>query len=100
MFKVLIKRTVPSGKEKALLDLVTQLRIGASGQEGYISGETLRNTSKPDEYIVISVWDCEDSWKAWLASDDRIALQSRIDALIGSPTMCETYEYPHMTHTV
>ena len=100
MFKVLIKRTVPSGKEKALLDLVTQLRVGASGQDGYISGETLRNTEKPNEYIVISIWDCEENWKKWLACDERIDLQSRIDALLGSPTICETYVYPHMTHTV
>lgn len=100
MFKVLIKRTVPAGKEKALLELVTQLRIGASGQLGYISGETLRNTAKPNEYIVISVWDCEKSWEDWLATDERIALQSRIDALIGSPTVCEMYEYPNVRSSV
>jgi heme oxygenase (mycobilin-producing) len=98
MFKVLIKRTVPAGKEKELLHLVTQLRVGASGQSGYISGETLRNSAKPDEYIVVSVWDSEESWEKWLASDLRIALQTQVDALIGKPTVCETYVYPHMTH--
>ena len=99
MFKVILKRTVPAGKEKELVDLVTQLGMGASGQSGYISGETLRNSAKPNEYIVISIWDCEESWEAWLATDERIALQSKIDALLGSPTMCETYVYPHMTHS-
>ena len=100
MFKVILKRKAPPGTEKALLDLITQLRIGASGQYGYISGETLRNSACPDEFVVISVWDDEESWQNWLTSDERVALQQRIDALIGVPTMCETYQYPHMTHTV
>ena len=69
MFKVIIKRTVPPEKEKALLELVTELRMGASGQDGYISGETLRSTTNPNEYIVISVWDSEAFWLAWLADE-------------------------------
>ena len=32
MFKVILKRTVPAGKEKELLDLVTQLRIILTGK--------------------------------------------------------------------
>lgn len=100
MFKVLIKRTVPPGKEKELLALVTQLRVAASGQEGYISGETLLSASKPDEYIVISIWDSEKNWRKWLATEARIALQTQVDELLGTPTICETYVYPHMTHSV
>lgn len=100
MFKVLIKRVVPPGKETELLHLVTQLRVGASGQSGYISGETLRNTAKANEFIVVSVWDSEESWEKWLASDLRIALQTQVDALIGAPTVCETYVYPHVMHSV
>ena len=97
MFKAIIKRTVPPGKETDLLELVTELRIGASGQEGYISGETLRSSSNPNEYIVISVWDSEPFWLAWLADEKRIELQAKIDALLGTPTTCETYVYPHVT---
>ncbi|WP_319237520.1 antibiotic biosynthesis monooxygenase family protein [uncultured Propionivibrio sp.] len=100
MFKVILKRTVPASKEKELLALITQLRVGASGQEGYISGETLHNAAKPEEYVVISIWDSGKSWRKWLESEARIAVQTQIDELLGTPTICETYVYPHMTHSV
>jgi len=98
MFKVIIKRTAPAGKEKALLDLITKLRVSASGQGGYISGETLCNSTKPGEFLVISVWDRESDWSKWLASDVRTELQARINELIGPATVLETYQYPHNIH--
>ncbi len=99
MYKVIIKRTVPPGKEKELNELIAQLRVAVSGQSGYISGETLRNTEKPDEYLVISIWDREVDWKSWFASDERKEIQGKIDKLLGKPTVYETYQYPHKTHT-
>jgi len=45
--KVLIKRKVPKEKEKELLSLITQLRVLASKENVYISGETMRNAKKP-----------------------------------------------------
>lgn len=60
MFKVIPKRKAPPGTEKALLDLITQLRAALLRQYGYkASAETLRNSSSPDEFVVISVWDDE-----------------------------------------
>ena len=98
MFKVMIKHVIPPGKERELAEMITQLRIGASGQSGYISGETLRNASNPNEFLVVSVWDCEASWNEWFKSDERALLQKKVDDLCGAPTSYETYHYPHITH--
>ena len=98
MFKIIIKRTAHAGKEKALLDLITRLRVSASGQSDYISGETLCNSAKPSEFLVISAWDRESDWNKWLASDVRKELQVRINELIGPATVLETYQYPHNIH--
>lgn len=100
MFKVMLKRTAPAGKDQALAHLLTQMRVKASGIRGYISGETLRNTANPGEYLTISIWDGEDNWKNWMASEERRAVQDQIDALIGPNTEYETYRYPHSAHTV
>ena len=100
MLKVMIRRTAPPGKEKALLDLITQLRMMASGQNGYISGETLLGTGHPGEFLVVSVWDSEADWKKWNANEQRQELQAKIDALIGPTTTYSTYQYPHHLHTV
>jgi heme-degrading monooxygenase HmoA len=99
MFKVIIKRVVPPGKEKELLDLITQLRVAVSGQGGYISGETLKSSERPNEFLVISVWDREIDWKNWQASDERKEIQGKIDALLGKETVYDTYQYPHMPHS-
>jgi heme oxygenase (mycobilin-producing) len=99
MYKVMIKRVVPPGKEKELNELITQLRMAVSGQGGYISGETLKNTERPNEYLVISIWDREEDWKCWLASEERKTIQGKIDTLLGAPTVYETYQYPYMPHS-
>ena len=41
--RVMIKRWVPTEKEKDLVSLITELRSMASKQPGYISGETMRH---------------------------------------------------------
>jgi heme-degrading monooxygenase HmoA len=100
MFKVTITRKAPAGKETQLLDLITRLRVMASGQSGYISGETLLNTQVPGEFLVISVWDREIDWKKWSSSEARMELQAKIDALTGTQTVSATYHYPHISHPV
>lgn len=98
MLKVMIKRNVPAGKEKEVEGLITQLRAMAVRQPGYISGETLRSAESPNQLMVISIWESEDDWRVWLASDERKALQAKIDAVSGCETVYETYHYPHMPH--
>ncbi len=54
--KIIIRRKVGKDKEGRLLPLLIQLRALAAAQPGYISGETLRNVDRPDDYLVISTW--------------------------------------------
>jgi heme-degrading monooxygenase HmoA len=91
--KVLIKRRVPSEKARETITLFRQLRILATAQDGYISGETLRSLEKPEEFIVISTWQSSQDWKNWLASRERREIQSKIDQLLGGETTYETYHY-------
>jgi len=94
MIKVMIRRRAPAEKHGELLGLITRLRSEASKQAGYIHGETLHSADRPDEFLVISVWDDEFFWKKWIASGERKELQAKIDALIGTPTEYEIYRYP------
>lgn len=98
MLKVLIKRTVPADKQKDVAGLITQMRTMATHQPGYISGETLHSAENPDQVLVISVWNSEDDWKVWFASEQRKAIQASIDEVAGAETVYETYYYPHMPH--
>ena len=99
MIKIMIKRKAPREKEAELLSLITQLRSAASQQPGYISGETLHGTDKPEDYLVISIWETDYFWKKWIATDERKEIQGKIDALLGGPTEYEIYQYPGKTMT-
>jgi heme-degrading monooxygenase HmoA len=91
--KILIKRRVPLDKAREMITLFRQMRMLAMAQEGYISGETLRNLEKAEEFLVISTWQSSQDWKNWLASKDRKDIQAKIDKLLGGETAYEVYHY-------
>ena len=91
--KIIIRRKVPKGKEGQLLPLLLELRSRATTQQGYISGETLRNVNDSQDYVVISTWQSVETWKAWEASKGRAEIQSKIDSLLGEKTSYGVYYY-------
>ncbi|MCP4373392.1 MAG: antibiotic biosynthesis monooxygenase [Deltaproteobacteria bacterium] len=91
--KILIKRHVPEEKAREIIPLVREMRSLATKNEGYISGETLRNLERPEEFMVISTWQSSQDWKEWLRSDDRNKVQDKIDALLGGETEYDIFHY-------
>jgi heme-degrading monooxygenase HmoA len=91
--KILIKRIVPQNKAKEMIPLFRQMRVLATNQPGYISGETLKSFDKPDTFLVISTWQSSDGWEKWLLSRERQEIQDKIDALLGGKTEYEMFHY-------
>ena len=91
--KVIITRKVARGKEKDLLPLLMELRTRAMGQRGYISGETLKGVSDPDEFLVISTWNRLEDWRAWEENPERKRIQEKIDAVLDEKTTAKAYLY-------
>lgn len=91
--KVIIKRSVPEDKAKDMIPLVRKLRILATDQAGYISGETLKSFDVPDTFLVISTWQSSDYWEKWLLSKERQKIQAKIDSLLGGKTEYEMFHY-------
>ena len=91
--KILIKRTVPEDKAKEMIPLFRQMRVLATSQPGYISGETLKSLDKPNTFLVISTWHSSDDWEKWLLIKDRQEIQDKIDALLGGKTEYEIFHY-------
>ena len=90
--QVMIKRKWKVDKPLELLPLLEKLHTRAKEQPGYISGETLRSTENPEDFLVISKWETAEDWKKWLKSKERRDLQGRVDSLIGEKTFYEVYE--------
>ena len=93
MIKVFIRRHVPTEKGKEILPLFKKMRSLAMEQEGYISGETLRNYNDPEEYLVISVWRSPEDWQRWLDSRERQEVQQEIDSVLGGRTEYSVYHH-------
>jgi heme-degrading monooxygenase HmoA len=91
--KALIKRIIPESKAREMIPLFRQMRTLAMNQEGYISGETLRNLNNPEEFLVISSWQSSGDWERWLTSPERQKIQVRIDDLLGGQTRYDIYHH-------
>jgi len=91
--KVLITRVVPQDKARDMLNLFREMRSLATAQDGYISGETLKSSDRPDVFLVISTWESASDWEIWLKNRARQEVQSRVDALLGGKTAYEIFHY-------
>jgi heme-degrading monooxygenase HmoA len=91
--KILIRRVVPEKKAREMIPLFRQMRVLANEQPGYITGETLRNLEKPDEFLVISTWESSADWKRWVESKARKQVQDKIDDLLGGSSDFEIFHY-------
>jgi len=90
--QVMIKRKFKVDNPEKLIPLLTELRIRAKDQPGYISGETLRSLNNPEDYLVFSKWETADDWKRWLNSKERRDIQGEVDSLLGEKTFYEIFE--------
>ena len=89
--QVIIKRKFKVDNPKELIPLLTELRIRAKDQPGYISGETLRSLNNPEDYLVFSKWETAEDWKKWFHSKERRDIQGEVDSLIGEKTFYEIF---------
>ena len=90
--KVMIKRAISPEKEKTLVPLLRKMRITATNQSGYISGETLEGVDNPGISMVISIWHTLEDWQRWHSNPERAAIQNQIDSLIGVHTEYAVYK--------
>jgi heme-degrading monooxygenase HmoA len=89
---IIIKRKLKIADPEKLMPLLNQLRGLAKEQPGYISGETLKSLSDPEEYMVISQWKTSADWEKWFGSKVRRDVQGQIDSLIGEKTFYDLFE--------
>jgi heme-degrading monooxygenase HmoA len=89
--KILIKRSIGQEVAQVVRPLLVDLRTHAMRQPGYISGETLKSIERPEEYVVISVWQSLDEWNNWLSSPERRVFEDKIDLITGCKTEYTTY---------
>jgi heme-degrading monooxygenase HmoA len=92
--QVLIRRNIVKEKIKEVAPLMVKLRSIARAQPGYMSSESLKCIDPPgdEEYLIRGTWQSDEDWKRWLNSEERIAIQQKIDAITREKTDYKVYE--------
>ena len=91
--KVIIKRQVTKGKEQEFFSVLREMRIHALHQEGYITGETLICADDQHQVVVISKWESLEHWENWRTSDEKSAINEKMERLLDKPTQYESYVF-------
>lgn len=91
--KVFIKRKCPKDKENELFRHIKEIRRRVPQQPGYISGEYLKSIGETNEIVTISSWFSIEDWHIWFESEERKAIQSKIEAIPGVITEYAVYRY-------
>ena len=90
--KIFIKRYIQEDDIEVALSLLSQFRINAIGQPGYISGETLINHYDPRSVTVVSTWQTVEDWINWQESDERALNEAQLEKMMEQPTKYEVYD--------
>ena len=92
--QILIRRRFVKEKADEIGPLMVKLRSLAVAQPGYISSESLRciDPSDENEYLIRSTWQSVEDWNNWSNSEERMAIQKKIDVITGEETEYRIYE--------
>jgi quinol monooxygenase YgiN len=91
--KVLISRKLKPGALADALKVLGELRVGAMGESGYITGETLRGHHDPQKLVVISTWESPQAWESWQMDPARQEAENRLKPFLAQPTQVEVFDF-------
>lgn len=89
--KIIIKRRFKKGDTHQIVVLLNEIRKGAMGQPGYISGETWIRSDDPNSMVVIATWQSIDDWYNWKDSDSRKKFEAMLELYQEKPTEYEEF---------
>ena len=89
--KVMIRRNIKEGKTREVFALLNKFRSDAMNQKGYVSGETLINHDKPQEILVVSIWQSVENWLQWRENRERQANEKLLMQYLEGPVQYDTY---------
>ncbi len=90
---IVIRRTLKNeAMAEQLAPFIVQLRSKATVQPGFLTDQTFSCLDCEGEYMIITTWNTLESWNKWMNSKERMAIQSKIDELLGEKTQYRYYE--------
>ena len=94
--KIVIKRQFKADTAEKAFAMLNDLRHDAMNLPGYISGETWVNHYDPCGITVVSTWQTVEDWIRWEESDERAAIEAKLENLLEKRTQFEVYDLGKM----
>ncbi|GAA4650132.1 hypothetical protein GCM10023116_24150 [Kistimonas scapharcae] len=82
MIKVIIDRTIAEGFGPHYDTILQQSTALVEKAPGFLGCESLKDCNNPNHRITFSLWDNEHTWRQWLKSEHRKALQAKLDPML------------------
>ena len=85
MIRVLIERRTAESMDLPYQTLMRQMRTAALHCPGFITAETLIDSTNPYHHVTLSTWRTRGEWDAWAASPERLAITAQIAPMLDEP---------------
>lgn len=95
MIYVLVERHIADGMESTYEFAARKALRWAYRAEGFISGETLRDSQRPNHHYLLSKWRSLHDWKRWYYSYERNEVMNELN-----PTLTDFEKITLLEHSV
>ncbi|MBN7769438.1 antibiotic biosynthesis monooxygenase [Marinobacter daepoensis] len=96
MIRVLIERHIAETLESAYEDRARKVLQRAVSTPGFISGETLVDSSDPNHRITLANWRSEADWDRWYRSSERRELMAELTPMMDRDEMITVLQHSDM----
>ncbi len=93
LVRVFIKRRFREGAARHVFSLIRKIRARAMNRKGYISGETLIDSTDSRKTMVIGTWQSMDDGLSWEQDPRRKELEPQLERFPEAPAEYEVYVY-------
>lgn len=83
--RIIIERKFREPLVQENLQAIEAIRVNATRQKGYVSGETLVNSENRREVVVLSTWSDFDDFDIWSNSQERAELENELTPYLEGP---------------
>ena len=78
MIRVLIERHIAESLERAYEERSLRILQRAVSAPGFVSGESLVDSSDPNHRFTLANWRSESDWQRWMQSEERKSLMAEL----------------------
>ncbi|PXX90872.1 antibiotic biosynthesis monooxygenase [Marinobacter vulgaris] len=95
MIRVLIERHIAESLETVYEERSRRVLQNAVNAPGFVSGETLVDTSDPNHRFTLANWRSEADWQRWYLSEERRTLMAELVPMMDRDEVITVLEHSH-----